>query len=233
MQFTYSKMVAICSLAVAPAALADWSATVTGASDYMFNGVSQTQNSPALQGSIDYAADNGWYAGSWTSNVDYGDAANRELDFYTGYYQSLNESTDADFGIAYYSYYGSSAASEYNYPEMYGKLIFAHRLGITETTLWYSWDYFGTGADHVIGKVAHTFSIADNHAIQLTVDNSHSLDEDKYQWDTGDSSYVHYKVAYQTQFHGFDIEIAAEDTTLSYDTADARLFASVSRTFSF
>ena len=227
------RTLALSATLVSTASLADWSATVTGASDYMFNGVSQTNNDPALQGSIDYAADSGWYAGSWSSNVDYGDSADVELDFYSGYYTSLTDSVDGDFGIAYYSYHGGDDSSALNYPEVYAKLFYTNSLGVSETSFWYSWDYFGTGAGHVIGQVAHTYSLAENHAIRASIDVSHSLDKEKYEWDTDDATYVHYRLAYQTSFSGFDFELAAEDTTLSYDTADARLFASISRTFQF
>ena len=61
-------------------AQADWASTVTVASDYMFNGVSQTGNDPALQASLDYAANQGIYLGAWTSNVDFGGETEQELD---------------------------------------------------------------------------------------------------------------------------------------------------------
>lgn len=48
----------------------DLSATLSLTSDYVFRGVSLT-NGPALQGSVDYAFDSGFYIGSWTSNYDY------------------------------------------------------------------------------------------------------------------------------------------------------------------
>ena len=53
--------------------LADTSITVTGVSDYLFNGVSQTQEDPAIQACFDWAGDTGWYAGVWGSNVDFGE----------------------------------------------------------------------------------------------------------------------------------------------------------------
>jgi uncharacterized protein (TIGR02001 family) len=37
------------------------STTINATSDYTFNGVSQTDNDPALQTSLDYAADDAWY----------------------------------------------------------------------------------------------------------------------------------------------------------------------------
>ncbi|HAU05178.1 MAG TPA: hypothetical protein DCS78_09930, partial [Pseudoalteromonas shioyasakiensis] len=66
-------------------AMADLSTTVTLASDYTFNGVSQTMNDPAIQGSLDYAfADSGMYVGTWASNVDFGDGTDIEWDAYFG-----------------------------------------------------------------------------------------------------------------------------------------------------
>ena len=65
---------------------ANWSTTITAASDYTFNGVTQTDNDPAIQASLDYAFDSGVYAGAWASNVDFGGDTNLEWDFYVGRY---------------------------------------------------------------------------------------------------------------------------------------------------
>lgn len=51
MRKTIYSLSAISLMMASQVALADWSATITGASDYTFNGVSQTENDPALQGS--------------------------------------------------------------------------------------------------------------------------------------------------------------------------------------
>jgi uncharacterized protein (TIGR02001 family) len=81
------------------------STTINATSDYTFNGVSQTDNDPALQASLAYAADDAWYVGAWTSNVDFGSADNTwlELDFYAGKYAELTDKLSVDAGIAYYS----------------------------------------------------------------------------------------------------------------------------------
>ena len=88
-------------LTLSTAALADFSATVNLASDYTFNGVSQTSNDPALQGSLDYAADSGFYAGTWASNVDFGSGedTNVEWDAYVGQYFQLNEKFGLDLSL--------------------------------------------------------------------------------------------------------------------------------------
>lgn len=211
-------------------AAADWSTTITAASDYTFNGVSQTDNDPAIQGSLDYAFDNGVYAGVWASNVDFGDDTDFELDAYLGRYVQLNDEVSVDYGIAYYTYQGNN--SDGNYAEAYTKFGYASEYGQTELNFWYSWDYFGTGAGHVISMVAHTYELAPNHAIRASFDISNSLDGEKWAWDINQKkSYKHYRLAYQTSYEGFGIEVAAENTSLDYDYADERIVLAVSRTF--
>ena len=61
-----------CLLTISTTAAADITSSVNLASDYTFNGVSQTGNDPALQASLDYAGNSGFYAGTWASNVDFG-----------------------------------------------------------------------------------------------------------------------------------------------------------------
>ncbi|MBH0021661.1 hypothetical protein I6F40_15085 [Pseudoalteromonas sp. SWXJ133] len=211
-------------------AAADWSTTITAASDYTFNGVSQTDSDPAIQGSLDYAFDSGVYAGVWASNVDFGDDTDFELDAYVGKYVQLDEQFSVDYGIAYYTYQGNN--SDGNYAEAYTKFGYASEYGQTELNFWYSWDYFGQGGGHVISMVAHTYELAPNHALRASFDISNSLDGQKWAWDVNEKkSYHHYRLAYQTSYEGFGIEVAAENTSLDYDYADERIVLAVSRTF--
>jgi uncharacterized protein (TIGR02001 family) len=52
-------------LTISTSAFIDWSSTITLANDYLFNGVSQTDEIPAIPGSIDWSGNSGWYAGGW------------------------------------------------------------------------------------------------------------------------------------------------------------------------
>jgi len=78
---------AVLLLVAGAAAHAELSGTVGVVSDYDFRGISLSAKDPALQGSIDWAADSGFYAGAWASNIDYGDGydGNIELDLYAGF----------------------------------------------------------------------------------------------------------------------------------------------------
>jgi uncharacterized protein (TIGR02001 family) len=52
--------------------------------DYVFRGVSQTGGDPQVFAGADYEQ-NGLYAGAWTSNVDFGEGEELELDLYGGW----------------------------------------------------------------------------------------------------------------------------------------------------
>ena len=67
-----------------PPGWGDLSANLGVYSDYRFRGISQTDEGPALQGSLDWSHDSGVYLGTWASNVDFADA-DVEVDLYGGY----------------------------------------------------------------------------------------------------------------------------------------------------
>lgn len=221
-------------LATSSIALAGVSSTVNLTSDYTFNGVSQTNDNPALQVSLDYGNDSGFYVGSWASTVDFGSGedTNVEWDFYVGQFLQLTESVSLDFGLAYYTYHGDSASDTYYYPEAYSKFGYGSSLGNSELNFWYTNDYFGGGANHYIVMAAHTFAVAEGHDIRVSFDRSTSTDLNKWSWG-GKKGYNHYRVEYMTSYSGFDFNVAAENTTLDWDIADERIVLSVSRTFSF
>jgi len=219
-------------MAVATTAQADLSTTVNVTSDYTFNGVSQTDSSPALQASLDYANESGLYVGTWASNLDFGasDDTNIEWDFYIGKGYTLTENVSVDLGLAYYTYHGENFSDNYNYAEVYSKFGFSNELGQSEVNFWYANDYAGSKAGHWIVMLGHTFTIAQGHDVRVSADRSTSLDEEKWAW--GDSSsYNHYRVEYNTSYQGFNINLAAETTNLDWDSADERVVLSVSRSF--
>ena len=126
-------------VAAAGVAQAEVSGTAAIVSDYDFRGITQTNEQPAVQLSIDYANEAGFYAGTWGSNVgsDLGqftdggqNTAGTEIDLYTGFKGTAGD-LGWDAGITYYIY---SGASDLNYPEIYGKLSY----GMFSGGLYYS-----------------------------------------------------------------------------------------------
>jgi uncharacterized protein (TIGR02001 family) len=130
--------------------------TVTGNlgifSNYIFRGVSQTSEQPALQGGFDYAHKSGAYAGVWGSNVswlsDWGASteSSLELDVYGGYKGSFAGDFGYDVGAIYYYYPGSPVgAFDANTGEVYVGLSWKW---LTAKVSYALTDYFGiTNAD--------------------------------------------------------------------------------------
>lgn len=114
---------------------ADFSATITGTTDYDFRGVTQTAQDPAIQGSVDLSTDPGFYAGVWASNIDWGKGdPNVEIDYYAGW--GGGENITWDLGVYYYTY---ASASSSNYTEYYGGLGWKY----FGAKVWYAPDYGG------------------------------------------------------------------------------------------
>src|SRR5262245_32928497 len=105
-------------LSAAGAAQAGVSSTWTLTNDYDFRGFSQSAKDPAIQASLDYAHDSGWYIGAWASNVDFGTSdPDIEVDYYTGFtFGDAAEGVGFDLGLVYYTYPSESDA---NYLEAY------------------------------------------------------------------------------------------------------------------
>jgi uncharacterized protein (TIGR02001 family) len=80
----------------------DVSANVSFASDYIWRGMTQSDG-PAIQGGFDFAAESGFYAGLWGSNVNFNDGAGSELDYYFGYGFEVGN-IGVDIGYLAYDY---------------------------------------------------------------------------------------------------------------------------------
>lgn len=84
-----------------------WSITVGATSDYIFRGLSFTNEDPAAQGSVDFSYGI-FYAGAWASNVDGAGFEPWELDLYVGVKPVWGPVT-FDFGVIGYLYPAASS----------------------------------------------------------------------------------------------------------------------------
>ena len=223
-----TKIATIGLLSFSQFSFADVSSTVALTNNYLFNGITQTDKDPALQVSLDWANDEGWYLGTWASNVDFGDDTDIEVDFYGGYAFELNSEMSVDLGFAHYTYHGGDDSSDINYTELYSKFA----LGNAEVNFWYSPDFVGSDAGHFIAMFNYNFPISDELNIQAGIDYSKSLDDKKYEWQAGKDNYLHYQVSANYAYSGFDFTLGIHQTNLdAYDDTSVQLM--VARTFSF
>ena len=85
-------------------------ANMTLASEYLYRGIAQTNNKPAIQGGFDFAHKSGLYLGNWNSNISWltdgvdDRTAPIEMDFYGGYKFELGSGFALDLGGLYYYY---------------------------------------------------------------------------------------------------------------------------------
>jgi uncharacterized protein (TIGR02001 family) len=103
-----------------------FSGTATLTSDYVFRGLSQTNEDPAVQASFDYNHPTGVFLGAWASNVD--DAVsdgNIEIDLYAGYRHQLFQNLSYELSAIYYWYPGGERDPDLNYWELHGGLSYA------------------------------------------------------------------------------------------------------------
>ncbi|WP_034294323.1 TorF family putative porin [Herbaspirillum sp. RV1423] len=89
------------------------SANVGIYSQYVFRGLTQTNEKPALQGGFDISHESGLYAGVWASNISWISDANPaasaslEADIYAGFKYPFNDTLTGDVGVLHYAYPGS------------------------------------------------------------------------------------------------------------------------------
>merc|ERR1711916_136809 len=115
----------VASAALAAPALAQEvsvSGNVAISTDYVWRGITQSNEDMAISGGFDLEAGN-FYAGTWASNVDFEDSSdtNIELDFYGGFTGDLSESVSWDVGMIYYTYPDADDL-DYDFLEIYGGL---------------------------------------------------------------------------------------------------------------
>ena len=78
-------------------------------SNYVFRGIAQAANRPAVQGGLDYAVpDTGIAVGTWVSSIDFGDHTPIEWDIYANYNFTLGPVAASVGVIGYvYEWYGN------------------------------------------------------------------------------------------------------------------------------
>jgi uncharacterized protein (TIGR02001 family) len=132
----------------------DISFGATLASEYIFRGITQTDNNPAIQGFIE-ASYGMFYIAAWGSNLDFNTPdPDVEIDFYGGIRPTFGIAT-FDIGLLRYQY---PNASPLNFTEVYGKVS----LQVTEP--------FSVG-----GGAYYSFDIGDEDSLYLEANASYAL----------------------------------------------------------
>ncbi|PIE90188.1 MAG: hypothetical protein CR997_07280 [Acidobacteria bacterium] len=183
-------------------AFAQFSFNLGATSDFVWRGVTQTEEDPALQGGVDYAHASGFYAGAWASNVSFDGDSDVEVDFYLGTVIPLPSNLKLDLGYVRYEYFDLD--------------------GIDEA-------YLGLSYNNLQIKYCRGFEVKSDYletSLEVPLANEFELGFHVGYFDDG-SDYLNWKASISRPWKGFEFELAFTDTDLQTDNADARLALTV------
>jgi len=136
-------------------------------SDYVFRGVSQTDENPQIFGGVDLAAGK-FYAGAWASNVDFYDATDAEIDLYAGFKPTVGAAT-LDFGVIYYGYVNEPDGADYANTEIKAAASIPAGKGGLGAAVFYTPDGFGAADAATYVEVNGSYPIAEKWTVSGAV----------------------------------------------------------------
>lgn len=122
--------------------------SVTATTDYRFRGLTQTNEDPAVQATVNVNHESGFYVGVFASTIDggpdgstpaltnYGDV---EIDLYGGFTKTLDSGLGIDAGLLYYFYADNRAGVNTDFFEPYASLSYTVGPVATKIGAAYAW----------------------------------------------------------------------------------------------
>jgi uncharacterized protein (TIGR02001 family) len=226
---------------LAPAmGLAEVTGNVGASNNYVWRGVTQTNDAPSISGGVDYAHESGFYAGTWLGNVDFATAPANSLpgyeqDYYLGF--SGGEDFTYDVGYIWYDYPLAEAA---DFGEVYAGVGFSmFSLSINYTTNSEVEDTDGSAESFVEGDLyasaSAAFPLENDTELSLTVGH-YAFDDDGDDIGGGqeaDLNYTHYSAYISKGEFAFGVEAndAEGEFPASRGADDPRFVVSWSKSF--
>ena len=214
-------------------------------SQYIFRGLTQTNNKPALQGGFDVSHKSGLYIGGWSSNVSwlrdnagvtgyspvYSSGGSLEIDLYGGFKTEV-QGLGIDLGALQYYYPGARNDSfdKANTTELYGALSYgwiqAKISGVVSKDAWGFGKKYNaqTNGDDERGtyyaELNANIPLADTGFTALLHVGRQEFNQAKYGPDLPDASYTDWKAGLTKGFDG-GINVGAYYTDTNISTANA------------
>jgi len=197
-----------------------WSLTAT--SDYVFRGVSQSDEDPTGQAGITYTSPVGVYAGVWASGVDFGtNKPDFEVDYFVGYNVDLGEKVNFDVMLNRYTYPDAAGG---NFVELITKTTFFENYSATVA---YTDDFFGLDEESVYYALGASYDLPKDFSVALNV--GHTTISEKLAFD----DYTDYGISLSKSFGAVTASLGYVGTDSHGDTnfgswADDRVVFSLS-----
>jgi uncharacterized protein (TIGR02001 family) len=186
------------------------------ASDYVFRGITQTDENPQIYGGVDATIGKA-YVGFWTSNVDFGNDTSAEFDIYGGFKPTLG-AVSLDIGLIYYGYANKPAGPDEAYWEAKLAGSVAAGTGTIGGAIYYSPEFFGETGTAVYYEGNASFPIPNT---KLSVSGALG-----YQWFDAGGSYTTWNLGMgfaATDHLSFDLRYIDSNDDVYGTLSDARV----------
>lgn len=203
----------------------EWSANVGVASEYVWRGVTQSDESPSVWGGVDYANEY-FYAGAWAATTDFGpdSEAGFELDLYAGFSDTLASGLTYDVGVIRYLYPDAGDGEDLDFTEIYGGLGF----GLTDALEVGGYVYFDPDNENTYVEGTAVYAFTEVFTADLSLGN--------YSFDEGED-YVNWSIGATYSAGGLDFDLRYWDTDIEapgggdVDGTEERIVFSIGKTF--
>ena len=204
----------------------NWSANIGATSDYLWRGMSFSDQKPAVRGGLDYDNEDGLSVGTWLSQSQgYGDGL--EIDFYGGHTVPINDDWSVQVGgIKYYypndetanygrAYVGGTwknvtvQVSRWDYGSTEYRIMTSFKG--TKFMVIYDEDYFAADSSYTYYMAKRSFAL--NDGVNLGVEAGYVRQGNEKN--AGTSHYYHYRLSLDKTIKGFE-------TSLFYNNTDRR-----------
>lgn len=204
-----------------------WSANMSILSEYVFRGITQSNEDPAIQVGIDYGHESGLYVGFWASSVEFNSANTNGTQLETNIYFGIGGSfgsVDYDLGGLFYYYPeedDDEGAGEQDLFEVYGSLGTGFDMALEPSVtvgFAYSPDYYGEDGDSIYfyGDIGFSFPYGISPYVTLGY-----LDVDGDQTTPGGYDYFHYVIGASYDIGQFTFDLSWSEAEEGADAAGA------------
>ena len=197
-------------MAEGPLDKGNFSANIAYTTDYVFRGISLSNDNAAISGGFDWGY-SGFYVGTWGSSISPVEDETMEIDFYGGYGGELG-GVSYTLDLLYYFYPGQSGdpTPDLDFFEFGGSLGYTFDTSLKPTvgmSIMHSTDFTGETGSATYYKPTLGLSLPADFSLTFTY-GYQDFDEDK----VGINGYDHWGVDISKSLSIFDFTIGYSDT---------------------
>lgn len=203
----------------------DFSFNLGASTDYVFRGVSQTDENPQIFGGVDATVFGIGYVGAWASNVDFGpNTSDIEYDLYAGVKPTIGP-VALDLAVIYYGYGNQPKGASYDYVEWKAAGSVPVGPATIGAAVFYSDDFFGGTGNATYYEINGSVPVAEKVSVSGALGTQKVVGPFDYTtWNLG--------VSYALNDHvGFDLRYHDTDEHGFGDIYDSRVVLGVKTTF--